>query len=229
MSEKTIVLGAREGSGNIGEAVADALERGGYHVTTDDCQRGPQLYDPPSEGYLAEFGSMVVSLGQASARSIDIMSPVELDDIIEANLRLPLEAARRYVVGRGEAGGKVVFIGSYAHDHALTGCAPYCAAKAGLAAAVRELGWELTDAGYRFHIVHPYHVPSTPMGKNVVRGMVTERGMTYPQAEEYQRRDLKMPDHLRPQEIAEVVRWLLTEPAAEWLSGQGLSMYGGTR
>jgi len=35
--------------------------------------------------------------------------------------------------------------------------------------------------------------------------------------------------NLTPQEVAKVVRILLTEPAMEWLSGQGLNLYGGSR
>ncbi len=225
-----IILGARLGTGNIGEAIAAELAEGTW--VTDDCYDvDTGEFEVPTHLPYREAGALVVTLGATSLTPMLETARWRIEEVIRACLLLPLEAIRRYVQARNvdNAGGKVIVIGSYAHDHPLTGCAPYCAAKAGLAAAIKELGWELTEHGYQFHVVHPYHVPTTPMGEMVIAGLMEARNMTLEEARKYQRRDLKLDDHLTPAEIAVIVHWLLTEPAAVWLSGQGLSLYGGTR
>jgi hypothetical protein len=78
-------------------------------------------------------------------------------------------------------------------------------------------------------IIHPYHVPSTPLGEEVVETMMRDRGMTRIEAENYQTKDLRLPEHLTPAEIAEYVNWMLDAPEAAWLSGQGVNLYGGVR
>jgi hypothetical protein len=46
-----------------------------------------------------------------------------------------------------DGSAKIIFVGSYAHDHPFTNGTLYCAAKAGLNMAARTLGWELTTWG----------------------------------------------------------------------------------
>jgi hypothetical protein len=53
--------------------------------------------------------------------------------------------------------------------------------------------------------------------------------MTRIEAENYQTKDLRLPEHLTPAEIAEYVNWMLDAPEAAWLSGQGVNLYGGVR
>ena len=68
------------------------------------------------------------------------------------------------------------------------------------------------------------------MGKEVVTEMMRTRGISREQAEAYQRKDLRLPAHQEPQDIAKVVAWLLsTQSPAEWLSGAGIPLYGGVR
>jgi NAD(P)-dependent dehydrogenase (short-subunit alcohol dehydrogenase family) len=227
-SDDTLVLGSKVGSGNIGEAIYDRLAEDGWMVTGTDCRVGGEYKLDPSLDW-SSYKNLVVTLGKEGITPFDTCSYQEVVDIVNGSLMLPLLAMHTWVQARQGLGGKCVVIGSYAYDHAPTACAPYCAAKAGLAQAIYELGWELTDRGYQFHIVHPYHVPSTPMGKRVVEAMVRERGFTEEEAKEYQKKDMKLDHHLTPEVIAEYVRWLVAAPEAEWLSGQGLHLYGGTR
>lgn len=227
---RILVLGSKVGSGNIGEAIYDRFAQDGWDVTGNDC------WDKLAEGYRldpaldwAAYATLVVTLGKEGLTPFDTCTYEEAVDVINANLVLPLLAMHTWVGERQDQGGTCVVIGSYAHNHALTGSAPYCAAKAGLHHAVQELGWELTGRGYQFHIVHPYHVPGTPMGQRVLTAMELWRGMTREEAQAYQAKDLRLDDHLTPGDIAEVVRWLVETPAARWLSGQGLQLYGGVR
>jgi ketoreductase len=222
-----VVLGASEEQENIGSAVRDELSHNGWGVRTSDCRDEDGVYRIPNLRFL-DHDAMVVTLGATRMVPFQDADEDDIAEVIRACLTLPLMAAKAYVQDRGGLGGSVVLIGSYAHDHALTHGAAYCAAKAGLAAAVRELAWELTASGFYFHTVHPYHVPDTPMGQEVLKGL-RARGFTRAEAEQYQRKDLKMNDHLTPGEVAEVVFWLLSEPAAKWTAGSGINLYGGSR
>lgn len=197
-------------------------------MESDDCRSDDGVYRIPTNLNYWEFDAMVITLGATRMVPFPDADEDDIADVIRACLTLPLMAAKVYVQERGDLGGSVVLLGSYAHDHALTNGAAYCAAKAGLAAAVKELAWELVPMFY-FHVVHPFHVPSTPMGARVVENLMRTRGMTREEAELYQRRDLRMNDHLTPGEVAEVVYWLLTEPAAKWTAGSGINLYGGSR
>jgi NAD(P)-dependent dehydrogenase (short-subunit alcohol dehydrogenase family) len=233
MNGKTtgLVLGARPGTGNIGEAIYDKLDRRkDWLVDHNDCQVEDNLYGVPSVPW-EDYDALVVTLGKEGITPMAECDDFDIVSIIEANLMLPLRCIRAWLEAReaSKLGGQCVVIGSYAYDHSPTSCVPYCAAKAGLAHAVQGLAWELTSQGYYFHIVHPYHVPSTPMGVRVVQAMMEVRGMGLEEAHEYQMKDMRLREHLSPEDIARVVCWLLTEPVAPWLSGTGLSLYGGVR
>jgi NAD(P)-dependent dehydrogenase (short-subunit alcohol dehydrogenase family) len=222
---KAVVLGASRA--NIGAAVRDHLIGDGWDVDATDCLDPDGVYRIPNLDFKT-FDAMVVTLGHTRMVEFDQATEDDINEVIRGSLVLPLMAAKAYVQERNSRGGAVVLVGSYAHDHALTNGAAYCASKAGLAAAVRELAWELTPLFF-FHIVHPYHVPDTPMGARVVQALMEAKGMTREEAEAYQRKDLRMPHHLEPVEIAEVIGWLLSEPAAKWTAGSGINLYGGSR
>lgn len=259
------VLGARRGSGNIGDAIVSRLVKDGWIATADDGAVGdgsrppggniPDAetaerhgYQPNEVGLYQRFeapavddfrnsdpDALIVTLGKTAKTHFSEIAEHDVVNMIKANLTLPLEAARRFVAASGMCLHKdvrprwIIFIGSYAHDHPFTNGTLYCAAKAGLNMAARTLAWELTDLGYRVTCINPHHVPGTPMWKEVERGVMESKGWTKQQADEYAHRDLKMPDPLTPQDIAEIVHAVLTTPAAGWLSGAGLDLYGGTR
>lgn len=268
---KAIVLGAREGVLNIGTAIGETLEMLGWETYRDDCavgdgsrppggnlpndevarEHGYNVTDkgryqrfevPPSQTFERENAdALVVSLGATYKGDWAEIPEWEISRIINANLVLPLKAARRYVAAAEQARAAaplldgprrprhIVFIGSYAHRHPFTNGTLYCAAKAGIDMAARTLGWELTARGYRIHVVHPFHVQGTPMWAEVEQGVMESKGMTYEEADAYNRKDLLMPDLLTPEEVANVVGWLLNNPAAQWTSGTAIELFGGSR
>lgn len=254
--EHVIVLGARDG--NIGGAITQRLCRHGYIAQEDDCYRPPvgdavgemdeyyfhPTYQPPATRSLSPYSACIITLGATHMEPFSEVSRADFRAVIYGSLELPLECARRYVRARvqaregkafqppqrGQFHSTIIFIGSYAHDHPFTHCTSYCTAKAGLDMAARSLAWELMPEGFRVHIIHPHHVQGTPMTDEVLKGM--QEGvhkMTPEQAEEYQRKDLRMPDLLKPEEIAEMVLWLLSSPVSAWTSGTSIKMYGGVR
>ena len=262
---KAYVLGAREGSNNIGDHVALQLAEWGYRVFGDDGAIGDgsrppggnlpddetarehgynvtdkgryQRFDAPSvaDFQRADPDELVITLGKTSKDHFAETKDYEVREMLKANLILPLEAARRFVQATKNQTGveinrvrNIVFVGSYAHDHPFTNGTLYCTAKAGLNMAARALGWELTDLGYRVHVVNPYHVNGTPMWAQVETDVMRSKGMSWEEADAYNRKDLKMPDLLTPEEVASVIKLLLTEPAMEWVTGP-INLYGGSR
>jgi NAD(P)-dependent dehydrogenase (short-subunit alcohol dehydrogenase family) len=239
-AQRAYILGARLNSGNIGEAIVNRLYSEGWHVLGDDCLNPSLgLYVSPTVEQFeeADADALVITLGRTYNESFDSLDPNTITHALDANLTLPLEAARRYVEANKDSTRwhweenprRIIFIGSYGYEHPFTNGTLYCAAKAGLDAAARALGWELTDKGYRVHIVHPYHVQGTPMWGQVEQAVAERYGIDSEDAHEYTRRDLKMPDLLVASEVAEVVHALLTVPALQWTSGTGIKLYGGTR
>lgn len=232
---KAIVLGAREGSGNIGDETASHLRQTlDMDVLSHDCKSLDKKhkfgYEVPLGLYqdFVEAEALVVTLGRTTMDPFDRIDPEELEAVIYGSLTLPLLAAREYVACREDRGGKIVLIGSYAHRHPFSTGTAYCAAKAGIDMAGKTLGWELTDRGYQTFVVHPYHVPGTDMWSQVQEGVMRNKNMTLEEADEYAEKDVKM-RLARPTDVAEVVGLLLTEPSLRLLSGTNVELFGGTR
>lgn len=267
-AETVYVLGARQGSRNIGEAIANRMFAEGWNVIGDDCADGdgsrPRGGNLPNDEVAREFGynitpkgryqrfeapavqtfqqanpdALVVSVGRTSKDHFTEIPDWDIRHLIQANLILPLEAARRFVQA-AEIGPHltpqhmrirhIIFIGSYGYEHPFTAGTSYCAAKAGLDMAARTMGWELTDRGYRVHIIHPWHVEDSPMWDTTQELVGEARGWTREEADAYAFREEKMPRRLSTRDIAEVAHALLTVPAFEWMSGQSVKLYGGVR
>jgi NAD(P)-dependent dehydrogenase (short-subunit alcohol dehydrogenase family) len=223
--------GSRPAGGNIPNAKVAAKH--GYNETDKGWY---QRFEAPSVDNFKRTNpdALVVTLGKTYKGHFAEIPEWEVRNMIHANLVLPLECVRRFVYATRDdtthyAPRWIVLTGSYAHDHPFTNGTLYCAAKAGIDMAARTLGWELTDLGYRVFVVHPYHVQGTPMWAQVERDVMATKGMTWEEADAYNRKDLKMPDLLTAKQVAEVIETLITNPAMGWLSGQPIKLYGGSR
>lgn len=262
------VAGAAENSNNIGDNVVSWFYERGWNAIGDDCAVGDGSRPPggnmPNDDVAEEHGynrtdkgryqrfaapsvqdfaqaepsALVITLGKTSKDHFTEAKDHDIENMIRANLTLPLEAARRFVQASTPGPGyaqdvsssplHIVFVGSYAHDHPFTNGTLYCAAKAALNMAARTLGWELTDYGFRVHVVNPYHVNGTPMWAQVEQDVMRSKGMTWEEADTYNRKDLKMPDLLTPQEVADVIGTVITTPSMGWVTGP-INLYGGSR
>lgn len=230
MVRNAIVLGARDGSGNIGDVIAADLELNRFNVIRDHCATLADggKFDVPVGVPYSMADVLVVSLGATFMRDFQYTTAEEIQSTVDACLTLPLKCAQRYVEARMEDGGSIIFIGSYAHRHPLTSSTAYCAAKAGIEMATKTLAWEVTELGFQVNCIHPYHVPGTPMWETVQEEVMRNKGMSRLEADEYAVREAKMP-LARPGEIAETVKMLLNTDAMRWSSGTSIELYGGTR
>lgn len=230
---RVTVLGSRPKEGNIGAAVAAQFISKGWRVDEDDCHRCPHpVFDPGGEYVvddtdLSAADVVVCTLGTTSVGRFDEVDRGAHARVITACLTLPMLAAHHYLRERNGNGGRMVFVGSYAHDHVLSHSEAYCAAKAGLAHLVRCLAWDYTSENFEFAIVHPYHVPGTPMWRQVQEGVMEVNDWTRQEADRHARRDTQMGRLLTPREVAAAVYDVATADA--WISGAGVNLYGGVR
>jgi len=232
MSNKYMtIIGGRHKSGNIGDGIATAMLDSGWSTFQHDAKLPDGSYGVPelTQGEW-DADALVVSLGAVSMEAFEDVEPQDIDKVIRACLTLPLQVVHEYVRQRGPygTGGKIILIGSYAHRHPFTNGVPYCAAKAGLDMAGKVLGWELTSKGFHTTVVHPYHVPDSPMWEVVQQGVMANRDMDRQEADDYAFKDNKM-QLMDPYEIGCIVHMLCTLPEAAWLSGTNLELFGGTR
>lgn len=227
-----LVLGTRDdGKENIGNGIRAVLEaHEGVTVEGRNCAVSDGGFHIPERTPLwwGRFDGLIVSLGKSSVKPFEHQGVQEMYEVVMACLVKPLIAAQRYVDGRGKRGGKIVFIGSYAHRHPFSAGTAYCAAKAGLDMAVRTLGWELTDKGFYTTVVHPYHVFGTPMWEEVQEGVMKTKGMTREEADAYAEKDLKMRP-LKPVHIGKIVSNFLLNDTYDHMSGSHFELFGGTR
>lgn len=233
-----LVIGADEA--NIGGCIADALDKSGRFGAGDDYGFVQRLHkgtldasDPDNVATLdlSSFDTLVLANGFSS---LDWLENAPLETIaasLNDNLLASQLMTQKFV---NDTLGKpwvkdIVFIGSMAHRAILNGSSYYCAAKAGLAHFARCAAWELTPKGYRVFSVHPSNTAGTPMTEKTIEGIERYRGIDHESAENYWGAINLMPRWLAPQDIGEVVLWLVTNPAAEYLAGSDIELKAGQR
>jgi NAD(P)-dependent dehydrogenase (short-subunit alcohol dehydrogenase family) len=233
--EMSVIIVGSDREDNIGAGIAGALDMvvGSVHE--------PRLeeVDVKHPGDLAMYigdhdldpDVLVLSHGYAKLDWIEDMEYEEVAELIDTNLTGTILAIQSFVrmTKRLLHRKRIVVIGSMAHRNVLNGSAVYCASKAGVAHLVRCLGWELTPKGFDTFAVHPSNTLGTPMSRRTIEEVARYRGLTLEEAEGYWASVNLMPRWLETSDIGEVVRFLITEEAAGFLSGTQIDLAGGQR
>jgi len=233
-----IVTGASRG---IGRAICIELARCGYHIAvnyaSDELGASETLDLVKREGadgkiirfdvgnfeetlkaidkIAADFQSIEVLVNNAgiTADGLFVMMPrADWDSVINTSLNGFYNVTRPVLEKMiRQKRGAIISIASVAALIGNRGQANYSAAKAGLIGASRALASEVARLGIRVNVVAP--------------GLI-ETGMTKSAPVENIKRLIPMARLGRPEEIANVVRFLCSEDAS-YITGQVISVNGG--
>lgn len=227
------VFGVSEG--NIGETICKSLD---YVDVNDKC--GGLTYsknilskmsDIDIDWVAKNFDIFIFCNGEIHLDWIENQPPEKIASVVNNNLTETIlfttKLSQRLI--KKETKSKIIFIGSMAHNQILNGCAPYCAAKAGLAHFTRCCAYELYPKGVEVLCIHPASVQDTPTAKAVIEGLKRYRSLIGGSAAEFYWQDgLPTGLHLSKDEIAEVIKRLVPFNVP-YLSGSNIELAGGER
>ena len=236
-----LVVGAREG--NIGHAIVDRLQDGGITVhTVDLIADGIDIASAEGLDVITKLQPDILVLANGSnyMEWIENMELANVEQVIHDTLTASIIATSWWAqqVMHDPWRKSLVFIGSMAHKAVLNGSSPYCAAKAGLNHFAECCGWELTPKGFTVHTVHPSNTFSRKdnrgnfyphMTEATIRGLMEYRNLSRQAAEEYWGACNLMDRWLHPDDIAELIWFLITSESAMFMSGAALEMKAGQR
>lgn len=234
-----VVTGTAQG---IGAAIADALEAAGATVhRVDRAEPGTSPATAPERVHVADLtrtdevdalfaavGDVDVLVNSAGGVVGQTHVPfaavldVDWDAVLDANLRTTMlctRAAVRSMTARGY--GRVVTISSGAgRSVSLTGIQAYAAAKAAQISLTRQLAHELGPQGVTVNCVAPGFVLSNPTTQRQWEALG-------PDGQDALVRGIAV---RRTGSAADIARAVLffADPAAGWVSGQTLSVDGGS-
>lgn len=232
-----LVTGAAHG---IGRAIAEGLAADGARVVAADIladeMAGLAVADTAGcdlaqrsaiEDLVASHGPFDILVHSAGGvcgqvgRPLEEVPEADWHAIVAINMTAPFLLAQCLAPSMKARGhGRMVFISSGAGlGVSLTGIQAYASAKAGEIGLTRQLAHELGPFGITVNSVAPGFVLSNPSterqwasygedGQRAMIGRIARRRLG------------------RPQDIADAVRFLVSEQA-EWLTGQVLSVDGG--
>jgi NAD(P)-dependent dehydrogenase (short-subunit alcohol dehydrogenase family) len=153
--------------------------------------------------------------------------PAEFTRVIGVNLIGPFHmmCAAVPLILEGGRGGAVVNVGSILGQVAEAGSGAYAASKAGLAQLGQAMALELGPQGVRVNTVAPGYM-LTAMHEEYMLELSTTSGRPYEETVESLRSSVPLRRHGTPQDVGQVVAWLLS-PRASYVTGQTIPINGG--
>lgn len=222
MGRKVIVTGSSRG---IGKAIAETLACGGYEVVTHSRRGGTDLvFDIADraaakdalDAWVAANGApygVVLNAGIADDQAFPALEDEQWDRVLRTDLDGFYNCLKPLVLPmvQARAPGRIVVISSVSGVIGNRGQTNYSAAKAGLIGAAKALAVELARRKITVNCVAPGLV-ETDMLENVVAEEVLKA--------------IPMRRFAKPEEIAHVVRFLLSDEAS-YVTRQVLNVNGG--
>jgi NAD(P)-dependent dehydrogenase (short-subunit alcohol dehydrogenase family) len=167
---------------------------------------------------IGRFGGLVHAAGISGPCPIDELTDEAWDAVLDVNLRaFPLLVRALADDLRASPGAAVVGIGSIASFIGYVDIVPYCASKAGMLGVTRALALTLSDDGIRVNTVCPGNI-DTPM--------LRERATSTPERRLAFERHAPLRRLGQPEDIANAVRFLLSDDAS-YVTGTQLVVDGG--
>lgn len=226
MSKRVLVTGSSRG---IGRAIADALASEGYEVVTHSVRSGGTdlVFDVSDraaakaalDADIAAHGAyyaVVLNAGINRDNAFPAMEDEEWDSVMRTDLDGFYNVLKPCLMPMimERIRGRIVVLSSTSGVVGNRGQVNYSAAKAGLVGAAKALAVEVAKRGITVNAVAP-GVIETDMTKSIE-----------PEAVEEVKRAIPMRRFGRPEEIASLVSYLLSDGAA-YLTRQVISVNGG--
>lgn len=228
------------GSRGIGKAIVEIFSKNGWKVATCSTQVS-NLSKLPAEvkfqcdisnkqeviqgiqKTIEAFGKIDVLVNNAGLSGSNPLNPDESDDIwhriIDVNLNGTYYMCKYASPYLPEGQGRVINIASVLALKGVPDATAYCAAKHGVLGFTRALAQEFSSRKIPVNAVCPGWVRT-----DMARDRMGEIGLS----EEGLKRSVPLGRMIEPQEIAEFVFFLASSPAASMITGQALTMDGGT-
>jgi NAD(P)-dependent dehydrogenase (short-subunit alcohol dehydrogenase family) len=220
--DRVVICGRREAP------LRAVAEETGAHVVVSDVSQQPGVANVV-EDTVAAFGrldGLVVNHGIIHVGQLGEITPEQWDETIRVNLTSPFLLVRAALPHLLAARGAVVAVSSVAALRASERMAAYSASKAGLLMLTQSLAVDHGRDGLRANAVCPGWT-ATEMGDMEMAELAAERGITADEAYRLATAIVPQRRAARPEEIARVVAWLLSD-AASYVNGTVLPVDGGS-
>jgi len=183
----------------------------------DDCRR-------LVEAAVADFGCVDVLVNNAGIASrgqgVEKTDPAELERVLRIHALAPHRLCQLVLPSmKTRPRGDIVMISSVATLHHAAFGAPYNMGKAAMEALAMTLAKEVRKHGIRVNVVAPGLV-ETEMGRRLMKATAG--------IDDLRQLDASMPFGrvCQPEDVANVVRWLVSDGAA-YVTGEKINVWGG--
>jgi ketoreductase len=206
---------------------AEGLEAGGRAADVRSAESVAALVRAAVETY----GPVSVLVNNAGRSGGGVTADIEDElwyDVIDTNLNGVFLVTREVLKNGGlreAATGRIINIASTAGKQGVLLGAPYSASKHGVVGFTKALGRELAPTGVTVNAVCPGYV-ETPMAVGVRQRYAAAWGTTEDHVQEQFEAKIPLGRYSTPEEVAALVGYLASEPAAS-ITAQALNVCGG--